>query len=132
MTASGWVKSMTTSVLLSVSRLSESSASTSADRLRSSAASTACTIVAPTLPLDPSTATRMAFTLDGTPIKLVEPRERGVYVCLVEDFEVADLAVSKVRRMTSRHSASKPCVDDPWAQWITTPPRSLNRCTAST
>ena len=51
---------MTTSVSLSVSRLSGSPASTSADRVRSSAACTAATIVAPTLPLAPSTPTRIA------------------------------------------------------------------------
>src|ERR1700761_7848607 len=62
-TTSGWVKSITTSVLPSVSRLSGSPRSTSADSVRSSAACTAPTIVDPTLPLAPSTPTRMDFTL---------------------------------------------------------------------
>src|SRR3984885_7766759 len=65
-TTSGWVKSMTTSVLPSVSRLIGSPASPSADRVRSSAACTAPTMVDPTLPLAPNTATRMVFTLDRT------------------------------------------------------------------
>src|ERR1700722_2251071 len=68
---------MTASVLESVSRLSASPASTSADRVRSSAACTAATIVAPTLPLAPNTPTRMAFTLDGAaPARLIRAIHR--------------------------------------------------------
>src|SRR6201996_9562202 len=70
-TTSGWVKSMTASVFPSVSRLSGSPASTSADRVRSSAAWTAATIVSPTLPLAPSTPTRMPVSLDGAGYRLV-------------------------------------------------------------
>ena len=55
---------MTTSVSESVNRLSESPASTSADRVKSSAACTPATIAEPTLPLAPKTPTRMSFTLD--------------------------------------------------------------------
>src|ERR1700742_1167730 len=59
MTTPGWVKSITTSVPVSTKRLIGSSWSTSADSVRSSAFSTAAAIVAPTLPLAPSTPTRM-------------------------------------------------------------------------
>ena len=58
-TTSGWVKSMTTSVSLSVNIASESPASTSALSVMSSALRTAAHIVVPTLPLAPRTPTRM-------------------------------------------------------------------------
>lgn len=98
-TTSGWVKSMTTSVLPSVSRLSGSPASSSADRVRSSAAATARTIVAPTLPLAPRTPTRMAFTLDRA---VLEANDRGCTKpgvrreALVDRVEVKDLHGSSV------------------------------------
>ena len=59
MTASGWVKSMTTSVAESVNELSGSPASTSALSSRSAASRTAAHIATPTLPAAPSTPTRM-------------------------------------------------------------------------
>ena len=38
---------------------------------------------------------------------------------------------STVKRLISRHSASKPSCEVPRATWVTTAPRSLSRCTAS-
>ena len=47
------------------------------------------------------------------PAELVEPRERGVEVCLVEIFAAADQVAVDRQRSISRHSASKPSCEVP-------------------
>ena len=65
------------------------------------------------------------------PAELIEPRERGVEVCLVEDLAAADHVAFDRQNVTTRHSASKPSCEVPCATWVTTAPRLFSRCTAS-
>ena len=54
--------------------------------------------------------------------EFVEPRERGVEVCLVEKLAAAESSPSTVSRQINRHSASKPCCEVPVETWVTTAP----------
>ena len=57
--------------------------------------------------------------------EFVEPRERRVDVCLVEDFAAADQPAVDRHMSTIRHSASKPSREVPCAAWVKTAPRLL-------
>ena len=64
--------------------------------------------------------------------EFVEPRERGVEVCLVEDFAAVDQVAfdrHDVDRPATRRRS--PLARSHAAAWVTTAPRSLSRCTAS-
>ena len=64
--------------------------------------------------------------------EFVEPGERGVEVCLVEDFAAA--RTGRLRPSGGRSPATRrrsPLVRSPCAAWVTTAPRLLSRCTAS-
>ncbi len=65
-------------------------------------------------------------------MQLVEPRERGVEVCLVEDLGAVDQVAVDRENADIRHSASKPSGEVPMRTWVTTAPKLLSRCTAST
>ena len=64
--------------------------------------------------------------------ELFEPRERGVEVRLVEELAAVDQVAFDRQKVDLRHSASKPSCEVPSHDWVTTAPRSLSRCTAST
>ena len=64
-------------------------------------------------------------------VELVEPRERGVEVGLVEHLAAVDQVAFDRHDVDLRHSASKPSCEVPLDTQVTTAPRSLSRCTAS-
>ena len=50
------------------------------------------------------------------PGELIEPRDRGVEVCLVEELAAADQVAVEREKATIRHSASKPSCEVPFAR----------------
>ena len=55
-------------------------------------------------------------------LQFLEARERGVEVCLVEDFAAADQVAFDGQKSIIRHSASKPSGEVPCAATVTTAP----------
>ena len=58
------------------------------------------------------------------PTELVEPRERGVDVRFVEHLAATDQIALDSQNRLSRHSASKPSREVPFATWVMTAPIS--------
>ena len=64
--------------------------------------------------------------------ELIEPRERGVEVCLVEDLAAVDQVAFDRRKRRSRATRRRSLLARSHAPtWVTTAPRSFSRCTAS-
>src|SRR5271165_5110541 len=99
---------MTTWVLVSVSKLSGSPRSTSADRVRSSAACTAPTIVAPTFPLAPNTPTRIGEAYcarlsglgcpDGSVTRCRKPGPRAAALAFLGELKVTPQLLGPARQ----------------------------------
>ena len=67
------------------------------------------------------------------PAELIESRDRGVQVCLVEDLAAAEHVVFDRQHVDPAPLGVEALVRDPGRRpWVTTAPRSPSRCTAST
>ena len=63
--------------------------------------------------------------------EFVEPRERGVEVCLVEELAAADQVAVDRRDVDLSPLGLEALLRGPLATWVTTAPSLLTRCTAS-
>ena len=82
-------------------------------------------------PPDASRSGWPRFQVRHRPIELVEPREGGVDVRLVEDFAAVDQVAFERQNRDLSPLGVEALSEVPFAAKVTTAPRLISRCTAS-